>query len=113
MASPSIADFEQTYLTPGMFFVAVPPVPSLDELLAQFAPDEGVCTDAGIQDYSDDLYTGLFQEFTDCGGTGTVLVTVVAVPPENSFTAVVVMQLVSDADLEVLDEVARTFTVAS
>jgi hypothetical protein len=41
-----------------------------------------------------------------------VFVTVAAVPPDNSFTAVVVMQLVSDVDLAVLDQVFATFTVA-
>ena len=80
---------------------------------AKLAPAEGECTAAAIQDYSDELYTGRFQEFTDCGDTGAVLVTVAAVPPDNSFTAVVVMQLVSDADLEVLDQVIATFTVTS
>jgi hypothetical protein len=113
LASPSIAAYVETYLTPGLLFTALGPVPSLDELLAEFAPDEGECTDAGIQDYGDELYTGRFQEFTDCDGTGTVFVTVAAVPPDNSFTAVVVMQLVSDADLEVLDQVIATFTVTS
>ncbi len=113
VASPSIAAYDATYLTPGLSFTALPPVPSLDELLAEFAPDEGECTDNGIQDYGDELYTGRFQEFTDCGDTSTVLVTVAAVPPDNSFTAVVVVQLVSDADLEVLDQVVATFTVAS
>ena len=37
--------------------------------------------------------------------------TVAAVPPDNSFTAIVVMQLVSDADLAVLDQVFATFLV--
>jgi hypothetical protein len=113
VASPSIAAYDATYLTPGLSFTAFGPVPSLDELLAEFAPAEGECTDVGIEDYSDELYTGRFQEFTDCDGTGTVFVTVAAVPPDNSFTAVVVMQLVSDADLEVLDQVIATFTVTS
>ena len=50
---------------------------------------EGECTDAGIEDYDDGVYTGRFQTFTDCADTGTVYVTVAAVPPDNSFTAVV------------------------
>ena len=113
LASPSIAAYVDSYLTPGLLFTALEPVPSLDELLAEFAPDEGECTDNGIQDYGDELYTGRLQEFTDCGSTGAALVTVAAVPTDNAFTAVVVMQLVSDADLEVLDQVIATFTVAS
>ena len=96
-----------------MFFTAVGPQPSLDETLAVFAPAPGECTDAGIQDYSDAAYTGRYQTFTDCGGTPTVYVTVAAVPPDNTFTAIVVMQLVSDADLAVLDQVFATFFVSS
>ena len=81
--------------------------------LADLAPAEGECTDEGIQDYDDGIYTGLFQMFTDCDGTTAGYVTVAAVPADNSFTAVVAMQLVSDADLEVLDQVLATFTVTS
>jgi hypothetical protein len=112
MASPSIEDFSVSYLTPGLFFTAVAPQESLEELLAEFAPAAGECTDAGIEDYDDSVYTGRYQTFTDCSETSTVYVTVAAIPPDNSFTAVVVMQLVSEADLAVLDQVFATFTVA-
>ncbi|HEX4981974.1 MAG TPA: hypothetical protein VFV63_09755, partial [Ilumatobacteraceae bacterium] len=111
MASPSIDEFNASYLTPGMFFTALGPVSSLDETLAAFAPGPGECTDLGIQDYSDAAYTGRYQTFGECGGTGTLYVTVAAVPPDNSYTAIVVMQLVSDADLAVLDQVFATFLV--
>ena len=94
-----------------MFFTSFGPQESLDETLAEYAPAEGECTDAGIEDYSDAVYTGRYQTFTDCGDTDTVYVTVAAVPADNSFTAVVVMQLVSDADLAVLDKVFESFTV--
>jgi hypothetical protein len=110
-ASPSIAEFDASYLTPGLIFIALPPQESLDEILALFAPPPDVCTDAGIEDYDDSVYTGRFQSFTDCGGTGAMYVTVAAVPSDNSFTAVVAMTVVSDADLEVLDKVLATFTV--
>jgi hypothetical protein len=113
MASPSIDDFSASYLTPGLFFTAVAPQESLEELLAEFAPSAGECTDAGIDDYDDSVYTGRYQTFTNCSESSTVFVTVAAVPPDNSFTAVVVMQLVSEADLVVLDQVFATFTVAA
>jgi serine protease Do len=111
MASTSITDFEATFNVPGLFFTVVGPQASLDETLAGFAQSN--CTDAGIQDYSDAVYTGRYQTFTDCAGTTTVYVTVAAVPADNSFTAIVVMQLVSDADLAVLDQVFATFFVTS
>jgi hypothetical protein len=92
-----------------LFFFSTGPQDSLDDLLAQFA--QSSCTDAGIQDYSDAAYTGRYQTFTDCAGTSTVYVTVAAVPPDNSYTAVVLAQLVSDADLAALDQVFATFFV--
>lgn len=112
-ATPSIAEFDGGYLTPGIIFTALPPQTSLDVTLAVFAPPAGACTDAGIEDYDDGVYTGRFQTFTDCDGTGTMYITVAAVPPDNSFTAVVAMQLVSDTDLAVLDQVIATFDVST
>ena len=111
VASPSIEEFDASYLTPGLVFTVFAPQESLDDTLAEFAPGAGECTDAGIDDYDDSVYTGRYQTFTDCSDSGTVYVTVAAVPPDNSFTAVVVMQLVTDADLAVLDQVFATFTV--
>ncbi len=112
-ASASIADYNTNYSTPGLVFMALPPQSSLDVTLAVFAPPAGDCTDAGIEDYSDGVYTGRFQTFTDCGGTSAMYITVAAVPSDNSFTAVVEMQVASDTDLAVLDQVIATFNVAS
>jgi len=112
-ASPSIADLDSGYETPGLIFTALPPQSSLDETLAAFAPPTGACTPDPIEDYSDGVYTGRFQSFTDCGGTGSMVVTVAAVPDDNSFTAVVAMQIVSDTDLDVLDQVIASFSVTS
>ena len=92
-------------------FLALPPQSSLDDTLAVFAPVEGECTDAGIEDYDDGVYAGRFQTFTDCGGTSTVYITVAAVPSDGSFTAVVAVAAVSDADLVALDQVLATFNV--
>jgi len=112
-ASTSIADLDSGYETPGLIFTALPPQDSLDETLAAFAPPTGACTADPIEDYSDGVYTGRFQSFTDCGGTGSMVVTVAAVPEDNSFTAVVAMQIVSDTDLDVLDQVIASFSVTS
>jgi serine protease Do len=112
-ASPSIADLDSGYETPGLIFTVLPPQASLDETLGVFAPPAGACTAGSIDDYSDGVYTGRFQTFTDCGGTSSMVVTVAAVPADNSFTAVMAMQIVSDADLAVLDQVIESFSVTS
>jgi hypothetical protein len=112
-ASPSIADFSTGYSTPGLVFLALPPQSSLDDTLAVFAPEDGECTDTGIQDFDDGVYTGRFQTFTECGGTSTVYITAAAVPSDGSFTAVVAVAAVSDADLVALDQVLASFDVTS
>ena len=111
MASPSIDQFNESYATPGLFFTALGPVVSLDETLAGFAPAPDECTDAGLEDYEDGVYTGRFQTFVDCGGVSGEYITVAAVPEDGSFTAVVAMQIVSDADLAALDQVIASFIV--
>ena len=112
-ASTSIADLDSGYETPGLIFTALPPQSSLDDTLTAFAPPSGACTTGPIEDYGDGVYTGRFQTFTDCGGTSSMVVTVAAVPDDNSFTAVVAMQIVSDTDLDVLDQVIASFSVTS
>jgi serine protease Do len=111
LASPDLQSFFETWDTPGLLFTATGQVPNLDEELALWAPGEGQCTDGGIQDYSDALYTGRFQIWEECGGTGALYVTVAAVPADNAFTAILVMQVISESDLDALDQAFATFTV--
>ena len=59
------------------------------------------------------MYTGRFQSFADCGGVGSLVITVAVVPEDNLFTAIVAMQIVSDTDLDVLDRVIASLTVTS
>jgi serine protease Do len=111
LASPDVQSFFETWETPGLLFTATGQVPNLDEELALWAPGEGQCTDGGIQDYSDALYTGRYQIWEDCGGTGALYVTVAAVPADNAFTAILVMQVITESDLDALDQAFATFTV--
>ena len=109
--SPSLDDFDKNWQTPGLMFMALPPQTSLDVTLAVFAPQAGDCTAGEVEDYDDGVYTGRTQTFTDCGGTSSMYITVAAVPADNTFTAIVAMQVVTDQDLDVLDRVIETFTV--
>ena len=112
-ASPSMADFDNGYTSPGLVFMALPPQTSLDVTLAVFAPSSDRCTAGAIEDYDDGVYTGRSQIFTDCDGTNAMYITVAAVPSDGSFTAVVEMVVVSDADLDTLDRVIASFSVTS
>jgi serine protease Do len=84
----------------------------IDGLLAQygFADD---CTDGGITDYSDAVFTGKYQVWQDCGETATDVVTLVAIPADGTYTALIQAQIISDADLGALDRAFATFNSVS
>jgi serine protease Do len=93
-----------------MEFALFGPVDDLDETIAVFGyPDS--CSDGGVYDYADAIFTGRYQLWTDCGGSDTALIVLAAVPADGSYTAVIVVQAISDADLEALDHIFATFNV--
>jgi serine protease Do len=69
------------------------------------------CTYAGRDNYSDALYTGLFDTWVKCGGGDTVLLVVAFAPADNAFMGIVQVQVVSEADLAALDRILDTFVV--
>jgi serine protease Do len=109
-ASPSLDRYQTTYTTPGLEFALFGPVDDLDDALATFS-FAGECTDGGIDDYADPIFTGRFQLWTDCSGTETVVIVLTAVPADGAYTAVITVQATSDADLEALDHIFNTFNV--
>lgn len=58
----------------------------------------GECTPKELQPYDDGLYVGSMQVFSDCGGTATFKVFIVASPPSQIGTITVVMQAQSADD---------------
>jgi serine protease Do len=111
VASTDIATYNSTFDVPGMSFVLFDPVDDLDELLG-FFEQSASCTDLGIQDYSDALYTGRFQIWDACAGTDNAFIVLAAVPADNSFTAIITVQVTSEADLEALDQIFATFVAS-
>jgi serine protease Do len=111
-ASTSIAEFEASYNVPGLFFTRYEGsgVPA-DELLATFAPSAGECTDGGISDYSDSVFTGRYQIWENCAGTTAIYVVVAAVPTGGAYTAILAVQITNDAELDALQQAFATFNV--
>jgi serine protease Do len=113
-ASTDLAQFESTYNVPGMVFTSFGPIDDIDATLAEFAPAAGECVDGGTQDYNDATYFGRYQVWTECGGVGAVLVVLVAVPAADAaYTALIAMQITSEADLAALDQAFATFFVVA
>jgi serine protease Do len=111
-AAPDLAGFNERWDVPGVLIAASSQFDAGAHRshLADFE-QSAECTSAGIQDYDDGLYTGLFEVWEDCGGTDTAILTVSAAPSDGSFVVFVVVQIVTEADLEATDQIVATFQV--
>ncbi|WP_129671659.1 S1C family serine protease [Candidatus Chloroploca sp. Khr17] len=112
-AAPDIDAFINTWDSPGVFIGASQQLAqemSVTDLLDQNSFSQS-CAYEGREDYSDGLYTGFFDTWTNCGGTDTVLIVVAFEPEDGSFLGLVQVQVVTEADLEALDRILDTFIV--
>lgn len=112
-ASTDLTSFFETFSDPGVVFTLLGPTSDLDAELARWSGVGESCTDLGITDYSDSVFTGKYQVFDACGGTTTAIVNLVAQPADGSYTAVIQLQATSTADFEALDRIFATFNVVS
>ena len=69
------------------------------------------CTYEGRFDYEDPLYTGVYDVYSNCGGTTSKIVVVAAEPATQDYSVLVQVQVVTDADLDALDHILNTFVV--
>ncbi len=107
-ASPDIEAYSTTWDTPGLFYSSVRNADILTAL-ATFAPGSA-CTDAGQTEYQDAVFLGTYQVWTNCGGTNTLYVVLAAAQVNGSGNvSVLAMQVVTDADLDALDQAFATF----
>ncbi len=111
LASPNLDDYFGTWTTPGLFFGASSTIGTtwtIEDVLDWHAfPDS--CVNGGREFYDDGLYAGMWEVWDSCGGTDTSIVNVVAEPADGSFMMLVQMQVVTDADLDALDQALATF----
>ncbi|HEC08864.1 MAG TPA: PDZ domain-containing protein, partial [Acidimicrobiales bacterium] len=114
-AAPDLEDLFGTYDTPGVEFMAFEPDPglTLTDWLDMVISDTGVassCIADDVEPYDDGVYTGLTQRWTDCAGTPTQYVIIVAEPGDGSVITVLGVQLVTPADQDALDRIIASFT---
>lgn len=64
-------------------------------------------------DYSDALYRGKYDLYTNCEGSGNAFITLSAVPNDNSqdFLILVEMNITKEADYDALEQILATFQV--
>ena len=111
-ASTNLDGFRSGWTDPGILYAKMPATADIAASLAQYG-FAGDCTDGGITDYSDPVFTGQYQLWQDCAGTTTDVVTLVALPADGSYTALIQAQILTDADLEALDKAFATFNSTS
>jgi len=112
-AAADLEAFNQSWAEPGMFFFASKNlVQEMNEAEMLDAFDySGDCTFDERVEYSDPVYTGYYDIWSDCGGIGTVLLVLSAAPEARDHLAVVGVQIVSDADIDALDHILNSFIV--
>jgi serine protease Do len=108
-ASTDLDGFINGFDTPGMQFVLFGPT-NPEDMLARWEQSGG-CVDGGIYEYSDPVFTGLYQIWEDCGDNGTITVVLAAVPDDGAYTALMIVGIVTDADFDALDTLFATFNV--
>jgi len=71
------------------------------------------CKLEGRNDYSDALYRGKYDVYSNCENSGNVFVVLSAVPNDNSqaFLILVEMNITNEADWDALDQILATFQV--
>ncbi|HEX6145748.1 MAG TPA: trypsin-like peptidase domain-containing protein [Acidimicrobiia bacterium] len=111
LASTDRQAWTDSFDVPGVLFAKLGPTGDIPSTLLEYGDFSGSCTDLGLVDYSDPVFTGQYQVWDACGGTATAIVVLAAVPVDGSYTALMLVQVVSEADLEALDRIFQTFNV--
>jgi len=112
LASTNIAAFNSDYVTPGVQILAGAYFgdTTMGELVDffDFSTD---CVYDGRFDYSDPVYTGVYDQYSNCAGAGSVIIVLAAEPAAQNYSVIVLVQAVTEADLDALDHILNTFNV--
>lgn len=112
LAAPSLDGFNSTYTTPGVQILASTGFAGQDmNSLLDFFDFSSDCTYDSRNDYSDPVFTGVYDLYTNCAGEGSVIIVLAAEPTDKSYAVVLVAQAVTDADLDAVDHILNTFNV--
>jgi serine protease Do len=110
VAAPDVDAYNNGYSTPGVSILASRDLSrNPNAVLDEFAFP--ACTASGRSNYDDGKFTGRLATFESCDGRDTSIVVIAATPPDDSYTILVVVQLVEPRDSEALDAVITTFDV--
>jgi serine protease Do len=112
-ASADLDAYANTWGEPGAFFGASSSLVqsySVDDLL-DYYNWTGECEKDARYDYQDELYTGKYDLWVNCGEEGSSFLVLAAVPENQEFITLVNILITNDADLEAADQILNTFQV--
>jgi serine protease Do len=109
-ATVGLDEFNDTFAS-GVLYRAVP-YQADPEAIATDGGLTGGCETLEVQPYSDPIFTGFVQVGTNCGEGGGTWNMIVASPEDQSFTAVVQVQIETPDDQLAFDWVLKSFTYA-
>ncbi len=110
VASPNVDAYSNGYSTPGVSILASRDLSRTPDVVLDEFPFPA-CTASGRSDYDDGKFAGRVSRYESCDGRDTAIVVIAAVPPDRSYTVVVVAQLVDPRDAEALDAIVTSFDV--
>ena len=116
-AAADLEAFTYEYYEPGVFFAASDEIAKLGgyvQLLDVYRESyRNDCELTGRYDYADSAFEGKYDLYTGCLGQENALFVLSARPINNptSFLVTVLVNMISDADFEALDEILATFDV--
>ena len=105
-----LTEFNDTFAS-GVLYLAAPYEADPEAFLAGSGLSAG-CETIEVQPYSDPIFTGSVQVGTNCGTDGGSWNMIVASPQDQSFTAIVQLQISSSDEQEAFDIVLQSFTYA-
>jgi serine protease Do len=107
-AATNLDGYYSNWRTPGMDFYLFGQE-NLNDLLDQYAQTD--CDYYNSYDYSDPVFSGIYDVWENCGDINTYAIVLAAVPENGNYTALMVVSIVSDADWDALDQLFATFNV--
>ncbi|MHB8194102.1 MAG: S1C family serine protease [Bellilinea sp.] len=115
-AAGSLENFYTYYDEPGVFFGATDDIAKLGgyiQLLDVYRDTyRQDCKLDGRYDYEDTAFKGAYDLYTNCSGTQNTMVLLSAKPQNStSMLIIVLVQMMTDADVAAFEEILRTFDV--
>lgn len=109
-ASDDMDAFRAGWTHPGLVFYLRPYQGNERDILSHYTYED-VCAEQLTEEFSDAMYSGLYQIWSQCQDTDGLVVTLLASNQDKTYTAVMVTYVATEADLEALDRAFASFAI--